>query len=484
MSQRYTSRYTLQWVMSGALWLWMGSLALAQSNCGTQPPKNYQVGKPIEQKDIVEKDPGPNGIPGEGINKKSPKNPQAVDPEDLSVRSRAYVLYLAIHVLGKRSKENVEYDQDFKNMLKKVNAYYKKCNIGFIAQPFHYIHHSRVKFQQKERTSERFFRKHHRAGAINVFFVDTLYSPQGKKLTGIGSFPEALRQNIDRIVIVKSAALRPIILAHELGHYFGLLHTHETAKGKELVDRSNCRNTGDLLCDTPADPNLYTTTDPSTCQYTGAHTDANKERYTPEVGNLMSYAPERCRQTFSQGQCHRMRQRLLHQRAYLQRLAPKNAQKKKVQSHYIPLQWKHPFREKLSDLVQQAIHRRQNKILILVGHPLVNWSRRLKAELAHTPDIAQVIQKNYAYASHEVGNERSFLQLSNDNFWIGQPKFYQELRQILHPGLARVPSLVIIRFDYRQGRVTRSARIQQHVLGYRKPSELRKILGINARFSQ
>ncbi len=42
-------------------------------------------------------------------------------------------------------------------------------------------------------------------------------------------------------------------IAHEMGHYFGLLHTHETANGTELVNGTNCGTAGDLLCDTPAD---------------------------------------------------------------------------------------------------------------------------------------------------------------------------------------------------------------------------------------
>ena len=485
MNKQYINQCTLQWVMSGIVWLWIGGKVLAQSNCGTQPPKNYQVGKPIGQKDIVEKDPGPNGAPGEGINKTRTSRPEKNDPEDLLVRSRAYVLHLAIHVLGTRSRDNVENDPDFKRMIKKVNDYYKKCNLGFVVKHFDYLNHSAVQFRQKERKSEHFFRKHHRVGLINVFYVDTLYSHRGQKVTGIGSFPKALRQGIDRIVIVKAAALRPSVLAHELGHYFGLLHTHETTQGKELVRRTNCQDTGDLLCDTPADPNLATAIDPRTCSYTGTHTDAQGERYAPEVANLMSYAPERCRQAFSQGQCHRIRQRLLNQRAYLRSQIPTSVQvMKKHTSNDTRLQWEHPFRKKLSDLVQQAIYRRQNKILILVGHPLVNWSRRLKAALTHTPDIAQAIQKDYTYAYYEVGNGHLFSQLSNDNFWIGWPKFYSQLRQLLQPDLACIPSLVIIRFNYRQGQVTRSARVQQHVLGYRKPNELRKILGINARPSQ
>lgn len=45
-------------------------------------------------------------------------------------------------------------------------------------------------------------------------------------------------------------------LIHEIGHYFGLLHTFETVTSltREKVDGSNCANAGDKICDTPADP--------------------------------------------------------------------------------------------------------------------------------------------------------------------------------------------------------------------------------------
>ena len=46
---------------------------------------------------------------------------------------------------------------------------------------------------------------------------------------------------------------------HEMGHFFGLLHTHgysNTVKTDEFVDGSNCNEAGDYFCDTPADPRL------------------------------------------------------------------------------------------------------------------------------------------------------------------------------------------------------------------------------------
>ncbi len=45
--------------------------------------------------------------------------------------------------------------------------------------------------------------------------------------------------------------LHDLIITHELGHFFGLAHTHDCFYGREQLDR--CEETGDLLCDTPPD---------------------------------------------------------------------------------------------------------------------------------------------------------------------------------------------------------------------------------------
>lgn len=81
-------------------------------------------------------------------------------------------------------------------------------------------------------------------------------------------------------------------LAHEIGHMLGLNHTHDGVIEPELVDGSNCTIGGDMLCDTPADPNLATpgyVIQP--CQYVGTVTDANGDLYTPLLNNVMSYSP-------------------------------------------------------------------------------------------------------------------------------------------------------------------------------------------------
>lgn len=96
-------------------------------------------------------------------------------------------------------------------------------------------------------------------------------------------------------------------LAHEVGHCLGLYHTHQ---GNATANNANCSSTGDMVCDTPADPNLSGNVNGS-CVYTGTDTDSNGASYNPDVTNTMSYAPFNCRGSFTNGQEARMKATLM-----------------------------------------------------------------------------------------------------------------------------------------------------------------------------
>ena len=82
-----------------------------------------------------------------------------------------------------------------------------------------------------------------------------------------------------------------------MGHYFGLYHTFETDFGLELEDGSNCDVTGDLVCDTPADPYIHPDTMSKYvdgCTFIFMGKDANGAFYNPHTTNIMSYYPCEC----------------------------------------------------------------------------------------------------------------------------------------------------------------------------------------------
>ena len=113
-------------------------------------------------------------------------------------------------------------------------------------------------------------------------------------------------------------------IAHEMGHCLGNFHTHDDTDGSrlEIVDRFcplfpplpndqglwwDCCAGADGLCSTPSDPRLSGMTsygiakvNAMTCQYQDTvATDIFGNLFTPDVSNIMSYAPVSCRNSFS-----------------------------------------------------------------------------------------------------------------------------------------------------------------------------------------
>lgn len=137
---------------------------------------------------------------------------------------------------------------------------------------------------------------------LNIYFINKILNDD-VFLCGYATFPWS---DLEYVVVKNSCALNGSTLAHEVGHYLGLLHTHETARGNELVDGSNCSFTGDEVCDTPADPRLGAGNVDNNCKYTGNTRDLNNDRYKPDPSNLMSYSLKACRNNFTSGQQARM----------------------------------------------------------------------------------------------------------------------------------------------------------------------------------
>ncbi len=136
--------------------------------------------------------------------------------------------------------------------------------------------------------------------AINCYFTPNLRSAPNSPLCGISAFTFSDVQAIAMSNACTATPTNHSTFPHEIGHYFDLFHTHETAFGDEYADGSNCDDAGDLLCDTSADPTLTNATvDSLTCQYTGEETDGQGDFYDPDTRQFLSYSRKHCRDRFS-----------------------------------------------------------------------------------------------------------------------------------------------------------------------------------------
>ncbi|MBK9424377.1 MAG: hypothetical protein IPN54_09665 [Bacteroidetes bacterium] len=144
---------------------------------------------------------------------------------------------------------------------------------------------------------------------INIFYARRVERTPGNPVGGYAYFPGGA----DFIALSKSSLSS---ITHEMGHFFGLYHTFETQFGSELANGSNCATTGDLVCDTPADPGLGNTPAPD-CNLSPYIKDANNEWYVPMIGNTMSYYSSDCECGFTTYQYNKMALNYVNSRFYL-----------------------------------------------------------------------------------------------------------------------------------------------------------------------
>ena len=191
-----------------------------------------------------------------------------------------------------------------------VNTYFAAVNASFVeCSPEHYINSTEYYNLSGDAEGDAMAAANNVANVVNIYFVN---DPDGA--CGWARFPWDLP--VDYIVIANSCADNQSTVVHELGHYFSLYHTHETAFGAENVTRNNadgcydCDTEGDKLCDTPADPRLnqaaVSITAAPACAYSSSLTDACGVSYTPDATSIMSYSLKACRTVFTASQKAKM----------------------------------------------------------------------------------------------------------------------------------------------------------------------------------
>ncbi len=218
--------------------------------------------------------------------------------QQVASQKRSGIVYLPIqaHIVTRSDSTGGLSLTALNDEMELVNSFYINAGIqfSFCSAPIYMYDDSLYDYQAD--TEEQQFIDARVDDVINIFFTERVLSRSGNAACGYAYFPWS---NNDLIVMDNSCSTNGSTLAHELGHYFGVYHTHSF--GDELADGSNCDLAGDLLCDTPADPNLSGEVT-NFCTYDGTDLDDNGDPYNPDVSNVMSYSRKVCRNTFTQGQ--------------------------------------------------------------------------------------------------------------------------------------------------------------------------------------
>jgi Pregnancy-associated plasma protein-A len=161
---------------------------------------------------------------------------------------------------------------------------------------------------------------------VPVVFSDRVLATGDVPKPGMSTLPNATCGGIqdghgpDVGLLAIAKQRYPTTLAHEIGHFFGLCHTHDRvrtpsfsafADAQSLVQTCEpvCKHDGDGICDTPLDPG------PDQCLYDQVCQVACGSGAQPDPSNLMSYYAD-CRQTFTAQQMQLMQHTLALRRGW------------------------------------------------------------------------------------------------------------------------------------------------------------------------
>lgn len=195
-----------------------------------------------------------------------------------------------------------------------ANGYFRNAGIKFFIDTVAYINDYNYSCITYNNLRKELLTMYSVSNVINLFLADTVKMGSDYSY-GFTYFPDMPDSNF--IYLDKEYA-RGNYLATLFGHYMGLLSTHETAGGKELVSGGNCSSAGDFICDTYADPGLLNQVADS-CQYIGSARDEEGQYYIPTVTNIMSESPDECKCGFTSQQYRRIHYYFYRSRQYLLR---------------------------------------------------------------------------------------------------------------------------------------------------------------------
>lgn len=223
---------------------------------------------------------------------------------------------VAFHIVTATNSTGTKYDDevDTQALIDKLNDDYRDSNISFVSsflgkkEEVDIIRDSNFldilvifKDVTGQTQYDNLVRINNDPNALNVYLVDYMYYKtffDDVEIQGRGKI-------LGRNLVMEKKATEKHVISHEAGHCFNLYHTHEK-EINGLENSTNCTVAGDLVCDTPPDPDLRNRVNDK-CEY-----ETPKVGYdNPDIKNIMSYTNEKCQKHFTNGQMIRMRDAIL-----------------------------------------------------------------------------------------------------------------------------------------------------------------------------
>ena len=245
-------------------------------------------------------------------------NPTWAKPQVLNYTSPLLIKVFVRVIANDDGTQRAAEDTSIMKQLENMRQFYAAHNICFILAGLEQTNSTDLNNHNAD-TEENELTPHLISGLLNIFIHRTLTDNKGS-LNGVAYGIPGYYLSVVASAITQTGnnVGNRSTTAHEMGHCFGLLHTFEKKYGVENIRRSapcsDCLNSGDLLCDTEADPHsdTYDTGDHITnCVFS----DANKTQtcngsellYKMNPRNVMAYGVRSCRDLFTNGQGGRAR---------------------------------------------------------------------------------------------------------------------------------------------------------------------------------
>lgn len=219
-----------------------------------------------------------------------------------SVLQQPVIMSITAHIVRRSNGSGGISEEIVLREVERLTEAFSLAGMAFEVCTFNYIDDN--KFYNLTKFDEARLITYDIENTINIYFVNQISSAKEGRICGYTYYPT---KNLDNVFMANACVPQGTTLIHELGHFFGLYHTHEVQFGSELVSGANCSEAGDLICDTPADPGLSAALISDACEFTGFVTDVFNTAYTPPVRNYMSYSRQRCRNSFTAKQLYKMR---------------------------------------------------------------------------------------------------------------------------------------------------------------------------------